>query len=101
MKPDMGEEKFALFSSLTEKLQSYMQSNKLDEAIRVAQQRHGVLVSLLENVALMGLERSDYALQAIECVRLEQGLARNSTTQNRSEFVSRKSAYKAYGMRTA
>ena len=61
MKAGFGKDTFELFSSLTETLQACMKSNKIEQAIKVAQERHNVLVSLLENAALMGLERSEYA----------------------------------------
>jgi hypothetical protein len=101
MKAGFGKDTFELFSSLTETLQACMKSNKIEQATKVAQERHNVLVSLLENAALMGLERSEYASQAMECVREERGLASYSSSQSRSDFVSRKTAFKAYGMRTA
>ena len=99
MTSDLGKEKFELFSTLTELLQACMRSNKIEQAIKVAQERHGVLVSLLENVSLIGLDRSEYAMQALECVRSEKHLANDNSSQSRSEFVSRKTAFKVYGTR--
>ena len=97
MIPNYGKEKFELFSRLTETLQTYLKSKKIEKALKIAHERHGVLVSLLENAAIMGLDRSAYAMQAMECVRSEQSLAKHGTSQNRSDFISRKSAFKAYG----
>jgi hypothetical protein len=97
MTPEYGKEKFEVFSRLTETLQTYMKSNKIEKAVKIAHERHGVLVSLLENATVIGLARSEYAMQAMECVRSEQGLAKNGTSQNRGDFISRKSAFKAYG----
>jgi hypothetical protein len=97
MIPNYGKEKFELFSRLTETLQSYMKLNKIEKALKIAHERHGVLVSLLENATIIGLHRSEYAMQAMECVRSEQSLAKHGTSQNRSDFISRKSAFKAYG----
>jgi hypothetical protein len=94
---EYGKEKFELFSRLTETLQTYLKSNKIEKALKIAHERHGVLVSLLENAAIIGLDRSQYAMQAMECVRSEQSLAKHGTSQNRSDFISRKSAFKAYG----
>jgi hypothetical protein len=101
MTSEYGKEKFELFSRLTETLQTYMESNRIEKAIRIAHERHAVLVSLLENAAIMGLARSEYATQAMECIRNEQSLARHGTSQNRSDFISRKSAFKAYGTSAA
>ena len=98
MKPEYSKEKFELFSRLSETLQFYMKSNKIEKAVKIAQERHSVLVALLENAALVGLERSEYAMRAMECVRSEQNLAKHSTAHNRSDFVSRISAFKAYGV---
>jgi hypothetical protein len=97
MTPEYGKEKFELFSRLTETLQTYMESNKIEKAVQIAHERHGVLVSLLENSTIVGLARSEYAMQAMKCVRSEQSLAKHGNSQNRSDFVSRKSAFKAYG----
>jgi hypothetical protein len=98
MNSDFSKETFELFSKLTELLQACMKSNKIDQALKVAQERHGVLVSLLENVSQIGLDRSEYAMQALECVRSEKHLANNNSSQSRSDFVSRKTAFKAYGI---
>jgi hypothetical protein len=100
MTSDFGKETFELFSKLTESLQACLKSNKIDQAVKLAQERHRVLVSLLENVSLIGPERSVYATQALECVRNEKHLANNNSSQSRSDFVSRKTAFKVYGTRT-
>ena len=71
MNSDIGQEKFEMFSVLTENLQNYMRSNKVEKAIKVAQERHIVLVSLLESASLMGYERAQYALKAIEVKSVE------------------------------
>ena len=97
MNSDFSKETFELFSKLTELLQACMKSNKIDQALKVAQERHGVLVSLLENASHIGLDRSEYAMQALECLRSEKHLANNNSSQRRSDFVSRKTAFKAYG----
>ena len=94
-------EKFELFSRLTEALQTYIKTNKIDKALEIAHERHGVLVALLENAALLGLDHHEYATRAMKCVRSEQSLAKHSTTESRSDFVSRKSAFIAYGMPAA
>ena len=99
MTSDCSKETFELFSRLTELLQACMKSNKIEEAIKLAQERHGVLVNLLEHVSTFRLDRSEYAMQALECVRNEKDLASNNSSQSRSDFVSRKSAFKAYGTR--
>jgi hypothetical protein len=101
MTPEYGKEKLELFSQLTTTLQTYMKSNKIEKAVKIAHERHGVLVSLLENASVMGLDLSEYAMQAMECVRNEKSLAKHGTSQNRNDFVSRKSAFKAYGTRAA
>jgi hypothetical protein len=97
MNSDSGKEKFEVFSVLTEKLQSYMRSNKVDKALKVAQERHCVLVSLLEGAALMGFERSEYAMKALAFIDQEQKFIKISASENRSDFVSRRNAFKAYG----
>jgi len=95
---DCFKEKFELFSNLTETLQTYIKSMNIEKAVQIAQERHDVLVCLLESAALLGLDRSEYAMRAMECIRCEQRLAKHGTSQNRSDFVSRKSAFKAYGI---
>ena len=93
-----GNEEFELFSTLSKRLQNYLRSNKIEKALKVAQKRHSVLVSLLENASLMGSERLDYALKAKSYVDIEQGLAKSNTSADRSNFLCRKNAFKAYGM---
>ena len=101
MKPTHSKEKFELFSRLTASLQTYIKSNKIEKAVQIANERHSVLVALLENAALVGLERSEYAKQAMDCVRSEQSLAKHRSSHNCSDFVSRKSAFRAYAIPAA
>jgi translation initiation factor 2 alpha subunit (eIF-2alpha) len=95
---DTGQDKFETFSILTESLQNYMRANKVEKALQVAQERHRVLVSLLESVGLMGFERFEYAMKAMACIDKEQRLAKDNASESRNDFVSRRNAFKAYGI---
>ena len=95
---DTGRDKFKTFSILTESLQDYMRANKVEKALQVAQERHRVLVSLLESAGLMSFERSEYAVKAMACINVEQSLAKDNASESRNDFVSRRNAFKAYGI---
>ena len=101
MTSESGKGKFELFSSLSTRLQDCLHSNKIEQALKVAQERHSVLISVLENTSLMGLERSEYASKAKACIDIEQSLAKSTTLENRSNFLCRRNAYRAYGMRSS
>ena len=98
MTPTYCKDKFELFSRLTETLQTYIKSNKIEKAVKIASERHSVLVAILENAALLGLERSEYVTLAMKCLNSEQSLIKHSNSQTRNDFVSRKSAFRAYAM---
>ena len=98
MIPDFGQDKFEMFSNLTKSLQNCMRSNRMEKALQVAEKRHQVLVSLLENAGLMSSERSEYAMKAMACVAKEQRMAKDNVSEKRSDFVSRINAFKAYGI---
>ena len=95
---ESGKNEFELFSRLSTMLQNYLRSNKIEKALKVAQERHKVLVSLLENSSLMGLERSEYVLKAKHDIETEQALAKSNTSANRSKFLCRKNAFRAYSI---
>ena len=93
---ETGQDKFETFSILTESLQDYMRANKVEKALQVAQERHQVIVSLLESVGLMGFERYECAVKAMAYIDKEQRMAKENASESRNDFVSRRKAFKAY-----
>ena len=89
---------FELFAELSDSLHEHMKANKIEKAINVAERRYEILVSALGSATLSGEEGSDYVKRALASVQLEQNLAKNSAVQERSNFISRKTAFKAYGL---
>ena len=93
---DFGRCKFKMVSSLTEILQDYIRANKIEKALQVAQERHQLIVSLLESVGLMGFERYECAVKAMAYIDKEQRMAKENASESRNDFVSRRKAFKAY-----
>ena len=91
-------QKFEVFSELTETLRKHIKENKIRKAINVAERRYEILVSFLESVTLLGEEGSEYVKKALESVQLEQDWVKSNAVQERSNFLSRKTAFKAYGL---
>ena len=91
-------QKFEVFAELTEALRKHMKENKIAKAINVAERRYEILVSFLESVTFLGEEGSEYVKRALDSVQLEQDWVKNNAVQERSNFISRKTAFKAYGL---
>ena len=91
-------QKFEVFAELTETLRKHMKENKIGKAINVAERRYEILVSFLESVTFLGEEGYEYVKKALDSVQLEQDWVKNNAVQERSNFISRKTAFKAYGL---
>ena len=89
------------FAKLTDTLQECIKSHDIEEALAVAKERHDALVNLLEDADVDHTQRANCADTILEHLRREQLLAKSNSDQNRSDFIARKSAYRAYGLKAA
>ena len=89
------------FAKLTDTLQECIKSHNIEEAMALAKERHEALVKLLEDADLDQTQRANCANTTLEHLHKEQLLAKSNSDQNRSDFIARKSAYRAYGLKAA
>ncbi|NCW16563.1 MAG: hypothetical protein EBW38_15290 [Rhodobacteraceae bacterium] len=67
----------------------------------LANERHDALVNLLDNADVDATQGANCADTILEHLRKEQLLAKSNSDQNRSDFIARKSAYRAYALKAA
>ena len=89
------------FAKLTDTLQECIKSHHIERAMVLAKERHDVLVNLLEDADVDQSQRANCADTTLEHLRKEQLLAKSNSDQNRSDFIARKSAYRAYALKAA
>ena len=89
------------FTKLTDTLQECIKSHDIEGAMALAIERHDALVNLLEDANVDQTQRANCADTALEHLRKEQLLAKSNSDQNRSDFIARKSAYRAYALKAA
>ena len=89
------------FAKLTDTLQECIKSHDIVGAMALAKERHDALVNLLEDTNVDQTQRANCADATLEHLRKEQLLAKSNSDQNRSDFIARKSAYRAYSPKAA
>ena len=67
----------------------------------LAKERHDALVNLLEDADVDQTQGANCIDTTLEHLRKEQLLAKSHLDQNRSDFIARKSAYRAYALKAA
>ena len=89
------------FTKLTDTLQECIKSHDIEGAMALAKERHDALVSLLEDADVDQTQRAHCADTTLEHLRKEKLLTKSNSDQNRSDFIARKSAYRAYALKAA
>ena len=89
------------FTELTDTLQECIKSHDIEGAMTLAKERHDALVNLLEDADVDQTQRVNCIDTALEHLRKERLLAKSTSVQNRSDFITRKSAYLAYALKAA
>ena len=89
------------FAKLTGTLQDCIKSHDVEGAMALAKERHDALVNLMEDANVDQTQRANCADTTLEHLRKEQLLAKSNSDQNRSNFIARKSAYRAYALKAA
>ena len=95
------QEALEAFVKLTDTLQECIKSHDIEGAMALANERHDALVNLLDNADVDHTQRANCADTILEHLRKEQLLAKSNSDQNRSDFIARKSAYRAYALKAA
>ena len=89
------------FTNLTETLQDCIKSQDIEGAVTLARKRHDTLMDLLERSEIEQRDKMAYAKTALIHLHNEHLLAKLSAHQDRSNFIARKSAYRAYILKAA
>jgi hypothetical protein len=95
------EEALESFTKLTDTLQKCIKSHNIDAAMALAKERHDALVNLLGDADVDQAQMANCIDLTLEHLRKEQLLAKFKSDQNRSDFIARKSAYRAYALKAA
>ena len=101
MSSSVLQEALESFAKLTDTLQECIKSHDIEGGMALAKERHDVLVNLLEDADFDHTQRANCAATILEHLRKEQLLAKSNSDQNRSDFIARKSAYRAYALKAA
>ena len=89
------------FTKLTDTLQECIKSHDIEGAMVLAKERHDALVNLLEDADVDQTQIANCVDTTLEHLRKEQLLAKSNSDQTRSDFIARKSAYRAYALMAA
>ena len=89
------------FTNLTETLQDCIKLQDIEGAVTLARKRHDTLIDLLEHPEMEQGDKMTCAKTALIDLKKEHLLAKLSTHQDRSNFIARKSAYRAYILKAA
>jgi hypothetical protein len=89
------------FTNLTETLQKCIKSQDIDGAIALATERHHKLICLMEKSTGEQHDKVACAKVAISHLQNESKLAIAGAKKDRSEFIARKSALRAYSSMAA
>jgi hypothetical protein len=89
------------FTNLTKTLQDCIKSQDIEGAVALARKRHDTLIDLLERSKIEQGDKMACAKTALIHLHNERLVAKSSAHQDRSNFIARKSAYRAYTLKAA
>ena len=89
------------FTKLTATLQECIKYQDIEGAMALAKERHDALVNIMEDTKVDQSRKASCIDTTLEHLRKEELLAKSKSDQNRSDFIARKSAYRAYGLKAA
>lgn len=89
------------FTKLTDTLQECIKSQDMEGALALAKERHDALENLLEDANVDQTQRENCVHITLEHLQKEQLLAKSNSDKNRSNFIARRSAYRAYTLKAA
>ena len=84
---------------LTQDLQSCLRSQNIDEALKLAQKRHNMIVALfddLESKTPETPEMSEIAAKSMQDLSFERSLLQTQRSVDKTAFVARRTAVSAY-----
>ena len=81
---------------LTQDLQSCLRSQNIDEALKLAQKRHNMIVALFVDLENKTLDMSEIATKSMQNLSFEQSLLQTQRSVDKTAFVARRTAVSAY-----
>ena len=84
------------FQSLSSLLEDCIASNEIVNALSIAEERHQILVDIIEDGAFLQKDKKIVAQEALLSLSKEKRLSKSHATKQRGDFIVRKTAYHAY-----
>jgi len=88
-------------TKLTETVQECIEAQDVLGAMAIAKKRHEALIRLLEDDDMEQFDKIAFVRAALSHLRSEHLLAKSNAHQDRSNFIARKSACRAYVLKAA
>ena len=81
---------------LTQDLQSCLHSQNIDEALKLAEKRHNMIVTLFEDLESKTAEMSEIAGKSMQDLSYERSILQTQRSVDKTAFVARRTAVSAY-----
>ena len=81
---------------LTKDLQSCLRSQNIDEALKLAETRHNLIVALFDELENNSLAMSAIVAKSMHDVSVERSILHNQRSIDKTSFVARRTAMSAY-----
>ena len=81
---------------VTQDLQSCLRSQNIDEALKLAEKRHNMIVALFEDLKSETAEMSEIADKSMQDLSFERSILQTQRSVDKTAFVARRTAVSAY-----
>ena len=81
---------------ITQDLQSCLWSQSIDEALKLAEKRHNMIVALFEDLESKTAEMSEIADKSMQDLSFERSILQTQRSADKTAFVARRTAVSAY-----
>ena len=81
---------------ITQDLQFYLRSQNIDEALKLAEKRHNMIVTLFEDLESKTAEMSEIAGKSMQDLSYERSIVQTQRSVDKTAFVARRTAVSAY-----
>ena len=81
---------------ITQDLQFYLRSQNIDEALKLAEKRHNMIVTLFEDLESKTAEMSEIAGKSMQDLSFERSILQTQRSVDKTAFVTRRTAVSAY-----
>ena len=81
---------------LTQDLQSCLQSQNIDEALKLAKKRHNMIVALFDDLERKTPDMLEITAKSMQDLSFERSLLQTQRSVDKTAFVARRTAVSAY-----